>query len=79
MTGIRFSGHMRPNVIRTHRPLWARVWRMARMLWLHYEIDSAEQFIAQCAASGITNTNQIRYQKRHVETLRVRLAIVERN
>ena len=64
-------------LLRTRPSLLRAAWRAVRIAWLRFEISSAEEWIATCEREGITNTEQLAYQRAHVEALRVRLCIAE--
>lgn len=68
---------MPATITHTHRPLLHRMLRRLRIWWLHYEINSAEQWIAACEADGITHGTELHYQRKAVAALRVQLAMAE--
>jgi hypothetical protein len=59
------------------REFFREAWRLASISALRFDIDSAEQWIAACERDGITSTDTMRYQRRVVQALRVRLALLE--
>lgn len=61
----------------TRRGLVHHIVRRARMAWLRWEISSAEDWIHTCAREGIHGTESLRHLERHVQALRVKLALVE--
>ena len=62
----------------TRRPLLLRVKRLLNIAWLRYEIRSAEQWVHDCEHDGITDSEQLRYQRKAIATLYVELAHWER-
>ena len=67
----------RPRITPTRRGVWHRIKRSVRIAFLRFEIDSAEQWLAECARDGIYDSQQIQHLNRHVQELRVQLAITE--
>lgn len=58
-------------------PMLSLFWTWLHCLWLRYEIDSAEKWVAMCVRDGISSTEQMAYQRWHIEALRVKLALLE--
>jgi len=74
---LEVSTAPRPVITPTRRSLWHRVKRAVRVAWLRFEIDSAEEWIKDCAADGIFNTEHLRRLDLHLQAMRVQLAIAE--
>lgn len=57
------------------RTWWHRIERLVRIGWLRWEISSTEQWVRYAARDGVFDSVSLRYMHRHLEALRVRLAV----
>lgn len=65
------------TALATRPSLPRRLWRAVRIAWLNFEIRSAEEWVGMCQREGISGTESVKYQRGHIEALRVQLIQVE--
>lgn len=61
----------------THRGLWYRLRRWARIAWCEFEIHNLEEWIDDCARDGILSSKQMQGCDQRLQELRVELAVLE--
>lgn len=75
--GLLTERDFAPRVIPTHRTLWHRIVRFARLATIDFEISALEEWITDCARDGILDSNQLTGCRYRLQELRCERAAVE--